>query len=71
VKKDIDIPLAVGFGISKPEHVRAVCEVADGAIVGSAFIKLIEHGLKDKERMIKEVEDFSMSLKHETLPDSG
>jgi tryptophan synthase alpha chain len=38
-------PLAVGFGISKPEHVAAVGDYADGAIVGSAFMRLVEeHG---------------------------
>ena len=37
------IPLAVGFGISKPEHVKRVIEAgADAAIVGSAFINIIQ-----------------------------
>lgn len=34
-------PIAVGFGISRPEHVRAVLAVADGAIVGSKLVEVI------------------------------
>ena len=36
------LPLAVGFGISTPEQVRAVGELADGVVVGSAFVRTIE-----------------------------
>jgi tryptophan synthase alpha chain len=36
------IPLAVGFGLSKREHMEAVAPYADGAVVGSAFMRLIE-----------------------------
>jgi tryptophan synthase alpha chain len=62
-EKGKEVPLAVGFGISQPEHVRTVCEFADGAIVGSAFIKLIEEGLDTKEQMLHRLEDFTRSLK--------
>jgi tryptophan synthase alpha chain len=36
-----DLPLALGFGISKPEHVRAVGQWADAAVVGSALVNVI------------------------------
>ncbi len=38
----LGIPVAVGFGISNAEHVRAVGEFADAAIIGSALVALIE-----------------------------
>ncbi len=37
-----DLPLAVGFGIRTPEDAKAISPVADGVIVGSAFVQLIE-----------------------------
>lgn len=36
-----DMPVAVGFGIATPEHVRQVCSFADGAVVGSRFVSLL------------------------------
>jgi tryptophan synthase alpha chain len=42
LRKRIDPPLAVGFGISTPEQVAAVGEIADGVVVGSALVRLIE-----------------------------
>ena len=41
LKAATDLPVAVGFGISTPEHVRMVCSAADGAIVGSALVKAV------------------------------
>jgi tryptophan synthase alpha chain len=38
----LEIPIAVGFGISNAEHVRAVGEFADAAVIGSALVTLIE-----------------------------
>jgi tryptophan synthase alpha chain len=41
VRRNTDIPCAVGFGISKPEQARKMAGLSDGAIVGSAIVKLI------------------------------
>ena len=46
LKKHTDTPICVGFGISNPETVIEVCKVADGAIVGSAFIHHINDAVK-------------------------
>ncbi len=43
-----DLPLAVGFGISKPEHAAAVGSVADGVVVGSAFVRIVERNAQDR-----------------------
>ena len=47
VKEENDIPCAVGFGISTPEQAAKMCQSADGAIVGSAIVKLCEKYGKD------------------------
>jgi tryptophan synthase alpha chain len=58
------VPLAVGFGISKPEHVRRVINAgADAAIVGSAFINIVE---KNKKDMLKDLEETAAALKAAT-----
>jgi tryptophan synthase alpha chain len=42
VRKFTRLPVAVGFGISRPEQVRAIWEIADGAVVGSAIVAEME-----------------------------
>ena len=42
VRQNTDIPCAIGFGISTPEQARKMADVSDGAIVGSAIVKIIE-----------------------------
>ncbi len=44
VRRATDLPLAVGFGISARRHVEAVGRVADGAVIGSAFVRTIADG---------------------------
>ncbi|MFQ5415074.1 MAG: tryptophan synthase subunit alpha, partial [Phycisphaerae bacterium] len=42
------LPVCVGFGISKPDHVRHVCRFADGAIVGSALVRRINEAVSQR-----------------------
>ena len=42
IRKFTKLPIALGFGVSTPEHVKAVAEFADAAVVGSAIVGLIE-----------------------------
>jgi tryptophan synthase alpha chain len=42
VKQAQNIPCAVGFGISTPEQARSLAQRADGVIVGSAIVKIVE-----------------------------
>lgn len=45
VRQNTDIPCAIGFGISTPEQAKKMADLSDGAIVGSAIVKLIaQHG---------------------------
>ena len=54
VRNNTDVPCAVGFGISKPEQAKAMAALSDGAIVGSAIIKLIEKHGKDAAKYVGE-----------------
>ena len=47
IRENTDVPCAVGFGISKPEQAEKMAGLSDGAIVGSAIIKLLEKHGKD------------------------
>ena len=47
IKRNTDIPCAIGFGISSPSQAKKMSDIADGVIVGSAIIKLLERYGKD------------------------
>lgn len=63
VKLETRLPLALGFGISRPEHVRSIGQWADAAVVGSALVKVIaEHG--QAPGMLDEVERYVRWLRN-------
>jgi tryptophan synthase alpha chain len=56
LKTQTNLPLCVGFGVSQPEHVRMLRDVADGIIVGSALVRhLGQIGAKSEETVIREI----------------
>jgi len=62
IRKVSDLPIALGFGISKPEHVREVGQWADAAVVGSALVNVIAeaNGASD---LTSRVEEYARWLK--------
>jgi tryptophan synthase alpha chain len=64
LKKLTGVPVCVGFGISKAEHAMAVARAgADGVIIGSKIVELIEGNLDNKEKMLAEVSTFLREVK--------
>ena len=58
----------LGFGISTPEHVRKAIEIgAEGAIAGSACVKIIEENLHGLPLMFSKLEEYVRSMKAATL----
>lgn len=54
IRQNTSVPCAIGFGISTPEQAKKMADIADGAIVGSAIIKIIEQYGKDAPKYIGE-----------------
>ena len=54
IRENAKVPCAIGFGISKPEQAAKMAGISDGAIVGSAIIKIIEKYGKDAPSYVGE-----------------
>jgi len=67
IKKFTNLPVVPGFGIKNSTDVKNICKIADGAVVGSSIIKIIEENLDNKEKMLSEIDNFSKDLKNGTL----
>ena len=62
IRRATDLPVALGFGISKPEHVREVGQWADAAVVGSALVNVIAGAGRDPA-LAARVEEYVRWLK--------
>lgn len=63
LREQTPLPICIGFGIGKPEHVRKLAPVADGLIVGSAVVRRVAAAdTKPREQVLKDVGDFVAEL---------
>ena len=63
VRENTSIPCAVGFGISRPEQAKRMADLSDGAVVGSAIVRLIaEHGKDAPEAVYEYVRSMKRGM---------
>ena len=67
IKQHSNLPVIPGFGIKDELDVNNICKVADGAVVGSSIIKIIEENLNNKKKMLIKIDDFVKKLKNGTV----
>jgi tryptophan synthase alpha chain len=64
LKNMTDVPVCVGFGISKPEHAVEIAKGgADGVIIGSRLVQIIEQNPDNKQKILTETAEFIKSVK--------
>lgn len=66
VRKITHLPVAVGFGISKPKQAREIAHVADGVVIGSAVVRMIDEN-KNNRDLLKIVSDYVGTMKKAIL----
>ena len=54
IRENTDVPCAIGFGISTPDQAKKMADLSDGAIVGSAIVKIVEQYGKDAPQYVGE-----------------
>ena len=64
VRENTKVPCAIGFGISTPEQAKKMADISDGAIVGSAIVKLMEkHGTDAPEHVAEYVKSMKDAIR--------
>tara|TARA_Y100000590_G_C15582278_1_gene962798 strand:+ start:175 stop:969 length:795 start_codon:yes stop_codon:yes gene_type:complete len=66
LRKHTNLPIVSGFGIKSKKHVSEVCEICDGAVVGSSLIKIIEENINDSNKILHNISKFVKELKEGT-----
>jgi len=64
VRKLTNLPIAVGFGISRPRQAKEIARFADGVVIGSAVVKIINEN-KNNRNLLKIVSHYISSIKKE------
>ena len=62
IRAETNLPIVLGFGISRPEHVAEVCAYADAAVVGSALVSLVAEESRSPRRL-ERVAEYVRDLK--------
>jgi tryptophan synthase alpha chain len=63
LREKTELPICIGFGISRPEHVRMLSSVADGLIVGSAIVRRVaETSAKPRSQVLQDIGDYAAEL---------
>ena len=62
LRKHTDKPVSVGFGVSTPDQATQVAQIADGVIVGSAIVNVIEEHINDEAKLLTAVKQFALDL---------
>jgi tryptophan synthase alpha chain len=62
IRAQSETPVCVGFGISRPDQVREVARIADGVIVGSVLVRMIEDAPADLDRIGAFVRDLTRAM---------
>jgi len=70
IKRQTGLPVAVGFGVKSPEQVRALAQVADGIVVGSALVREIEENIGSSQETVSRVAGLVRALAGALAPET-
>ena len=60
------LPIVAGFGINSKEQVGEICKIADGVVVGSSLVKIIENNINEKKKLLNSIGKLVKELKDGT-----